>query len=259
MRKCHMIQSKYWSKARDKSLTSNEILVEIFLITCPNCGPSGGFMIAPATIGYHIGISEGTVYDALKVLELKDRIKLYPGDWTWVIGKWEYEGTDSPKLLEALKTDLACFPDALKRDFSIRYPDAYKKAGIGYPENEIPEGKHEERKGLGKHEEKEPPQRFEDAVIQIFPDVIKSQIAGQAKVLEEIERIDGKKLDELIPSLVWAKDDNQPSGDWQGWSKNFLSCAGLRKRRDGAGGAMKWQKIEAAYNAVQNKYRNRYG
>lgn len=259
MRKCHMIQSKYWTKARDKELTSDEILVEIFLITCPNCGPSGGFMMAENTVSYHIAIDQDRVSSAMEGLVKKSRIKIYPGDWVFVIGKWEYEGNDSPKLLEALKTDITCCPTALKTDFNILYPETYAKLGIGYSENRIPERKgKDEDKEKDKNEKRNkegdkspPPEKYIDAVKAIFPKAPDDRLIPQAETLEEIERLDrfvdtGQPitLDELLPALIWAAGD-------EFWSANFKSCAGLRKRRDGAGSPTKWEKIYARYQQIE--------
>ena len=112
-----------------------------------------------------------------------------------------------------------------------------------------------EKNGGGKEKEKEPeiPQRFIDAVKAIFPKVPDDRVMPQAEALEEIERLDrfvdtgqAITLDELLPALIWAAQD-------EFWSANFKSCAGLRKRRDGAGSPTKWEKIYARYNAIQAK------
>lgn len=133
-RKFHQIQSCYWDSARTRvnALTSDEMLVELFLITCPQCRPSGVFNMAPSTIGYYTGLTEdqgeaqadlwgkGRIEKILEGLQSKSRVNPYPGGWLWVIGKWEFEGR-SEQLKKSVIYDLEAAPVNLAIAFLERY------------------------------------------------------------------------------------------------------------------------------------------
>jgi len=105
----------------------------------------------------------------------------------------------------------------------------------------------EERNTTKRRGGKPPPSDKAKAFVgELFPKLKDKQVDAQAVVLDEIERIDGRRLEDVMPALRWARTDDF-------WSRNFLSCAGLRKRKNGAGDAMKYEKIEAAYRASKGK------
>lgn len=71
----------------------------------------------------------------------------------------------------------------------------------------------------------------------------------QANTLDKLNRIDNYSQEDIEAILTWAKADTG-SGDWPGWSAQFLSCAPLRKKRDGV---TKFAKMKAAYEASKVK------
>jgi len=84
-------------------------------------------------------------------------------------------------------------------------------------------------------------EKFLIAVQNLFHDMESNsdKHLKQAQVLEEIERIDGFPLEQLLPILDWAKHDKF-------WKFNFKSCGRLRRKNDED--FMKWQSIKAAYD-----------
>lgn len=129
------IRTNYWDQARNRPepLTADELLIEIYLVTCPQCGPSGAYTMNPTTIEYYTGIldsgkgisdlwGKGKVEGILDGLQKKGRIKTYPGGWIWVIGKWEFE-SKNPNVQKALFLELETAPGKLVAEFLDRYED----------------------------------------------------------------------------------------------------------------------------------------
>jgi len=132
------IRTAYWDSARGREapLSSDEILVELFLITSPQCGPSGIFIINPETVGYYTGLGHdpgqsrgdifgnGKIEGTLRALESKGRLRLYPGGWIWVMGKWEFEAKN-PNIQKALFIEVESAPGEVIRDFLDRYRQTF--------------------------------------------------------------------------------------------------------------------------------------
>jgi len=130
------VKTSYWESARfrDVPLTTDEMCVELFLVTCPMCGPSGIILVAPDTIAEYTGVGNSTgdnhrdlwgntqVQTTLKALVEKKRIRLYRGGWIWVIGKWEHE-SKSPQMQKALIAELGAVPAIATKDFMSKYRD----------------------------------------------------------------------------------------------------------------------------------------
>lgn len=132
-RKFNTIKVSYWENAVEEDLDRDEILIEFYLMTCRECGPTGIFKASPDTIAYYTGIDRGTtegmlagmtytqVQTALKGLQKKTRLKIHPGGWIWVIGKWKHEHTRGGMILKMLDAELCDAPKALKQAFCDTY------------------------------------------------------------------------------------------------------------------------------------------
>lgn len=150
--------------------------------------------------------------------------------------KGEYEPTTNPFARAKLKSG----------DASGDASDDYKGKGKGKGKEE---GKEKPKKREG---DKSPPSlKFLEAARQIFPEASEKNIVLQAQALEEIQRLDRFidtnepiTLEELLPALIWARQDLF-------WGRNFKSCCGLRKRKDGAATPTKWEKIYAQWEGKQ--------
>jgi hypothetical protein len=240
------LQVIYWDGAL--KLTPEEKLVELFLMLNRNCECSGVQQVHPDTIREYTGLKQAEVDKALTGLEKKNRIGRCPVNWIIVLGKWEHQQRKTGQAETALQNSLETSPTQLQvllanyLENHSKVQDDNKTSSSGEQLEGTCLGSRE--KGVVKREKTEEStevsQRFKDAVAQLFPDVKESQVEGQARVLEEIERIDGKPLDELIPILQFGRRDDF-------WSSAFLSCAGLRKKRNGPTDKMKWEKIEAKF------------
>ena len=146
MRTCNIIMVEYWKNVQGKGLSAQEILVEFYLITNPNCGPSGAQIAAESTISYYTNLDMIDVSSALGGLEVKQRIVTAPGDWVLVCGKWEYESTKTEQVLKAALKELRLAPDAIQDTFKGLYRDSI---GEGL-DTLCPKGK-----GKGKEKEKQ--------------------------------------------------------------------------------------------------------
>lgn len=250
------IRTKYWENARRAKLSPDEILIELYLITNRNCGMSGAQQISTDGISYYLGMSKINVARGLAKLTAKKRIIQFPGDWILICGKWDNEASKSPKVVTGLKSELSTVPREVSDTFSILYP-ALNIEPYQYPNDILPIPNPLEEEGevvLELELEKEvpsgrtptapPSDKSMAMVAELFPGEKSTVATAQAKVLDEIERLDKEDLDKLLPILKWAKDDKF-------WSGNFGSCASLRKRKNGPGDQMKYQKIRASYESTQ--------
>lgn len=147
MRTCNIIMVEYWKNVQGKGLTAQEILVEFYLITNPNCGPSGAQIAAESTIAYYTNLDAVDVRYALGGLEIKERIVTAPGDWILVCGKWEYESTKTEQVLKAAIKELKLAPEAIQDTFTRLYQETI---GEGL-DTLCPKGK-----GKGKQKDKTP-------------------------------------------------------------------------------------------------------
>ena len=129
------LQTCYWRKAREKGLSADEILIEIFLINCPECGASGLFRMAPTTIGYMLGYPIPKVETILKSLVKRGRIYRVPGDWILVTGKFEYEHSKSPTIRKSVLYDLEVAPTAIRGIFLTVYKKYFPEEET---QNQIP-------------------------------------------------------------------------------------------------------------------------
>jgi len=282
------IQTKYWDNVRRKGLLPDEILVELYLVTNQACGPSGAMIAAPSTIAYYTGIPDEKsdsdlfgnmrVETALRGLESKKRIEIFPGGWVWVVGKWEYESTKTEQVQKAVVIELTSAPDSLVQAFFDRYTDTLNptltvtltdRLTVTVPpikiinkdnnkennKEHIP-GKPGARVKVGpiaevlKRDQIEYPEIY--AFIQeLFPDVWTDkpkELKAQADAFRLILYRDSTELMEDVQAcLRWAKADIIPGaghGEWQGWGVQFKSFRGLRRKRDGVS---KFEKIWASY------------
>jgi len=252
-RNFNSIKTKYWEAARKKDLQADEIAVEFYLMTNPNCGPSGIQIAASSTIAYYLKLTVDQIDKILKSLAEKRRVVLSDGGWVWVVGKWEYEHTHTGQVVKAVISELEAGPDNLSEAFIEVYPNFTRGSAepleglfrVSCMKGKERKGKEHGIESIRKGKDGEEfPQRFIDAVKHLFPDIDDKRAMQQAQTLEEIERLDGKPLDQLVPILKWATGDDF-------WSTNFRSCAGLRKKRNGPGDLMKWEKIESGNAAYQ--------
>lgn len=119
------IRVNYWQKARNKKLSPEEKLVELFLITCPECGASGIFRMGTSAIAYEIGYSISKIDGILKPLELKGRVMRFEGDWVFVVGKFEYEPWKNEKVLKCVEKEIKIAPEPLYDCFLTIYNNLF--------------------------------------------------------------------------------------------------------------------------------------
>lgn len=104
------IQVTYWQNAKKRGLTPEEKLVELFLMTCPECGASGIFRMDTSSIAYEIGYTIPLIKKTLKSLEVKNRVFCFEGNWVFVRGKLEYEPSKSPKIIKCVENEALVAP-----------------------------------------------------------------------------------------------------------------------------------------------------
>lgn len=102
----------------------------------------------------------------------------------------------------------------------------------------------EKKKESGKPK---PHSKYVMMVSELFPEMSGGDAMVNAATLEEIERIDGKSMDGVMPALRWAAHDE--SSFWHG--NNFDNCKTLRKRKDGRATPMKYVKIVRSYKKTK--------
>lgn len=147
---------------------------------------------------------------------------------------------DKQHLFKTNPHDPTQEPDRTYTEAIHETPETY----TGVTGNRIEENRREEKKNkipLKSNSKPNPPPEYTQLVKELFPDIDQHRATQQAEIIDQIIRIDKFPFDKLKPILQWAREDDF-------WSTNFLSCAPLRKRRNGAGDAMKWQKIKASYD-----------
>jgi len=120
---------------------------------------------------------------------------------------------------------------------------------LPFPSLPIPFQPNQKKKKDSDKSESPLDEKYSEFVLELFPEVKNKQLESQAQVIEQIHRIDKFDISQLLEILQWALKDNF-------WKNNFLSCAPLRKRKDGAGDVMKWEKIKAAYEKDNGELSN---
>ena len=262
------LQVQYWDGAL--KLTPNEKLVELFLMLNRNCECSGVQQIHPDTIREYTGMKQAEVDKALDGLVKKNRIGRCHGNWIIVLGKWEHQQRKTGQAEKALQNSLETSPTNLQVLLTNYLENHSKVQEINKNgTSEVQDGSSclgSSEKGVeniqkGVDSNKlEPSSRASEYTRELFPDMKKPQLEAGAIILDEIERLDGKLLDDLMPAFRWAREDVVDDNPrWNGWARNFLSCAGLRNRKGGKADRMKWEKILAGYEAnhEEDEWRDR--
>lgn len=213
-----------------------------------------------------------TIDAALDELESEHAIQRYrEGRVVWIIKKWGRDPYSKMKNNRdgALKSISENFPDVYP-DFERRYPLVATESTLstdGVPtsdadsdsdaEAEIPKKIHKTVKS------EDLPGWCFTLVKELFPDIkliladpqtgtyeIHPDVHPQVITVEQLHRLDKYSQEDIEQVLKWAKSDTG-SGDWPGWSAQFLSCAPLRKKKDGVS---KFAKMKASYEASLHKH-----
>lgn len=254
------LQVTYWDGSL--KLTANEKLVELFLMLNRGCECTGLQQMHPGTIAEYTGLSLKSVEESLSKLVSRGRIARHPGDWIIVPGKWEHQQRKIGQAEIAMENSLSTAPTKLQEIFKH-----YQKNCSCLQDNskttttKVQDGSTllgsreytvENRQKLveNKSGKPEPSAKASEFVKELFPDMELSQRKAGALILDEIEKHDKMPLDNLMPALRWARNNViavTNKKEWSGWSKNFKSCASLRKRKNGPADDRKWKKIYDQY------------
>ena len=248
------IQVFYWQKAKDRGLTPDEKLVELFLMTCPECGASGVFRMDTSSIAYDIGYPEPKVKGILKSLQEKNRVYIFDGNWVFVRGKFEYEPTKSEKIIKCVENELSVspklvimqflsiydtlfdtLPDSLSDTISCTNTITITKTNIDTPDSNKSESTHK----LVDEKKQERLDRCKEFIINKLNFNFKDkQLEKQTEALEKIFRIDKAKIEPKVTDenwrhgitkvLLWARDDTEPNSNGFCWSNQFNSIERLR-------------------------------
>ncbi len=166
-RKFNTIKVSYWENAVEENLSPDEILIEFYLMTCRECGPTGIFKASPDSIAYYTGIDRGIgegmlggmtytkIQAALQDLQKKDRLVIHPGGWVWIIGKWKHEHTRAGRILKMVDSELADCPKPLKQAFCDTYSYTVSNRVYNTPKPRVSYTTRMKGKGKGKEKEKE--------------------------------------------------------------------------------------------------------
>lgn len=284
-RNFQQIKTQYWDSARNRPrpLTPDEIYIELYLITCPQCGPSGAFITSPETIGYYTGIGydegqeerdlwrNGRIQTILQTLQDKGRIKLYPGGWVWIYGKWEFE-SKNPSVQKALFTELESMPRQLVRDFVDQYEGTLTEEMPSTLSNRLSDtvphttpvtkqaSTSTQASTSKEHKHTQPIESEFDGILVSFVKEIlpgnrsESALRKQVAALDKLLRLDREKIAPDMEPTVWQDEvfavlralraDTEPRGDFPGWSAVFNSIDSLRKN-----GSQKYQNARGWYLA----------
>lgn len=252
------IRTKYWENAQKAKLSSDAILLELYLVTNRNCGMSGAQQISIEGISHYTGLAFKKVNVCLKELTQRGRIIKFSGGWILVSGKWSNEASKSKKMITGLKAELDTVPNELRDTFSILYPSLEIEPHqcptdtLSIPnalEVEVEREEEVEEEGKGDKSPAPPDLRFLEMVSELFPDMKSGDVKIGAETLADIERLDGKNMDDIMPALRWAAHDE--TSFWNG--VNFSNCKTLRIKKLGDGTPKKYENIVTAYNSKDKR------
>lgn len=148
--------------------------------------------------------------------------------------------------------ELSDNPQTITKRDGKRTKQRHVKRRVQHVHDHVQVQEHEQKK---KSDKSPPSPESVEMVKKLFPKAPEKKVELQAGILDEIVRIDfadpeviervGRltSLDDLFPALNWAAHDD--SSFWHG--TNFTTCATLRKRKNGATDAHKWEKMLLSY------------
>lgn len=236
------------------------LILGVLIARCPN--PYGVYEI-PTLILKTLFTPE-QIESALKELSDVDPapIKLYrAGKVVWITKKWNRAGVPNEKHCKGAFNEVHGHFEEVWKDFQslyIKWLRGYNgvSKGIGTPQATFPSDtdtdsesdtdseKKEKGKSKGDKSPAPPPDpRFLSMVAELFPDMKSADAIIGARTLADIERIDEKNMDDIMPALRWAAHDT--SSFWNGI--NFSNCKTLRDKAKGAGTPKKYENICSDY------------
>lgn len=244
------------------------IIMGIIIAKCPN-----QYGVYKLPLGFIRRFLQGvfvpeqpSIDAAIKEIAKEKAIKLYDDRVVWIVKKW---GRDKYSQIEnnrkgAIDYLVANFPNVVA-DFETKYPIKATKplkrgtsdadADADADSDSDSDAEPEVSKKTHKTVKPDLPEWCINLVKELFPDLKTPEIAKQAEAIEQLFRLDSYTQEDIDQVLHWARADTG-SGDWPGWSVQFLSCAPLRNKKQG--NASKFAKMKAAYEASKEKGGKRF-
>ena len=123
-----MVKTKFWTDPYVLSLTPDEKLVFLYLLTNPQTHICGIYEISQQYISLETGVPGDSVSQALDRLCTDCKVLLVEG-WVFVVNFWRHQ-SDNPSVQEGIKKGIELVPDHILEEFKTACTQAGDKTSV---------------------------------------------------------------------------------------------------------------------------------
>ena len=254
------VHISFWQDEDMIELTPEQKYFYLYLMTNSKTNQAGCYKISHKVMQFETGYNNDTVSKLLKHFVGIGKIGYCEGTQEVIIYNWlKYNWSSSPKVISCIENNIQDIDNAEFAEWLI--DSIVRQYGYSIDTVSIPYRNKNKNKQKNKQENNN---EINSDINEVNADIIptwcislaeqiylnasktpkKHELEAGAKVLHDIERLDGYKPDEIQKAIEWGLRDKRNGFNW---SSQLKSPARLRNKRNGAGDLTKFENLRADY------------